>query len=97
MVAIVARDVRTLGPMAASENWQSLAVPEGFRVWTDDYSNIIDPIMRRFRKPWTTRPPGRPAAVQVFLCATSRGMLLGWERKDKIAPRPSTIPPGSRE
>ena len=51
MVAMVTREGRALGPVADSGNWQPLVVPDGFRPWTDDYSNIIDPIMRRFRQP----------------------------------------------
>ena len=51
LVAMVARDRQALGPVADAAGWQPLAVPEGFRTWTDDYSNIIDPIMRRFRQP----------------------------------------------
>lgn len=51
MVALVARDAAALGPAATAPAWRPLAVPEGFRGWTDDYSNIIDPIMRRFRQP----------------------------------------------
>jgi hypothetical protein len=47
----VARDAAALGPAATAPAWRPLAVPEGFRGWTDDYSNIIDPIMRRFRQP----------------------------------------------
>ncbi len=51
MVAMVARDVQAMGPAATAPEWRPLAVPVGFRGWTDDYSNIIDPIMRRFRQP----------------------------------------------
>lgn len=51
MVAMAARDARALGPAGQSPDWRPLAVPAGFRGWTDDYSNIIDPIMRRFRQP----------------------------------------------
>lgn len=51
LLAMVARDARALGPVADAAGWQPLEVPEGFRAWTDDYSNIIDPIMRRFRAP----------------------------------------------
>jgi hypothetical protein len=51
LVAMVARDAHALGPVADAAGWQPLAAPDDFRTWTDDYSNIIDPIMRRFRQP----------------------------------------------
>lgn len=51
IVAMVARDARHLGAVAGSPAWPPLAVPAGFQTWTDDYSNIIDPIMRRLRQP----------------------------------------------
>lgn len=51
IVAMVARDARHLGSIADAPTWPPLAVPNGFQTWTDDYSNIIDPIIRRFRKP----------------------------------------------
>ncbi len=51
LVAMVARDARALGPVADAAGWQPLTAPDDFRTWTDDYSNIIDPIMRRFRQP----------------------------------------------
>lgn len=51
LVAMVARDARHLGSIAGAPAWPPLVVPNGFQTWTDDYSNIIDPIIRRFRKP----------------------------------------------
>jgi protein-L-isoaspartate O-methyltransferase len=51
MVAMVARESPAMGAAGSAAGWQPLVVPEGFRPWTDDYSNIIDPMMRRFRQP----------------------------------------------
>ncbi|MFN3853701.1 MAG: fused MFS/spermidine synthase [Phreatobacter sp.] len=51
MVAMVARESPVMGPVGPAAGWQPLVVPEGFRPWTDDYSNIIDPMIRRFRQP----------------------------------------------
>lgn len=51
MVAMVARESAAMGTAGQATGWQPLALPQGFRTWTDDYSNIIDPMMRRFRQP----------------------------------------------
>ncbi len=40
-----------LGAMGADPRWQRLVVPEGFRAWTDDYSNIVGPMVRQFLSP----------------------------------------------
>ena len=50
-VTMVARRPEHLGPVAADPRWQPLAVPPGFRAWTDDYSNIVGPILRRIVAP----------------------------------------------
>jgi hypothetical protein len=50
-VTMVARRPEHLGPVAADPRWQPLSVPPGFRAWTDDYSNIVGPILRRIVAP----------------------------------------------
>jgi len=37
----IARDARTLAPLASQEGWKSATPQPGARVWTDDYSNLV--------------------------------------------------------
>ena len=37
----MARDARTLAPLASQEGWKSATPQPGARVWTDDYSNLV--------------------------------------------------------
>ncbi len=49
-VAVVARDLPDLGAIAADDTWQRPEIPAGFRVWTDDFSNILDPLIRKLMR-----------------------------------------------
>jgi spermidine synthase len=46
-VAVAARAPADLGTLVASPRWR--AVAPNARTWTDDYSNILDPMLRMFR------------------------------------------------
>lgn len=46
-VAIVARNPAHVGRIASDPAWTRTDVPADFKVWTDDYSNIIDPMRRK--------------------------------------------------
>ena len=46
-VAIVARRPLDVGTIAADPQWSRTAVPADFKVWTDDYSNVLDPLRRK--------------------------------------------------
>lgn len=46
-VAIVARRPADVGTIAADRAWTKTPVPADFRVWTDDYSNVLDPLRRK--------------------------------------------------
>lgn len=50
-VTMVTRRPEHLGQVAGDPRWQPLAAPNGFRAWTDDYSNIVGPILRRIGSP----------------------------------------------
>ena len=46
-VAIVARRPAEVGTIAGDPKWTRTKVPADFRVWSDDYSNILDPLRRK--------------------------------------------------
>lgn len=46
-VAIVARRPADVGIIAGDPKWTKTKVPTDFRVWTDDFSNILDPLRRK--------------------------------------------------
>lgn len=46
-VAIVARRPDDVGTIAGDPAWTRTKVPADFRVWSDDYSNILDPLRRK--------------------------------------------------
>ncbi|HKM88958.1 MAG TPA: fused MFS/spermidine synthase, partial [Xanthobacteraceae bacterium] len=50
-VAIAANSAEDLGDLAVSKNWKLTAPDPSQRVWTDDYSNILSAIIRRFGSP----------------------------------------------
>jgi hypothetical protein len=39
---VIARDKESLGALASDSNWRPLGSDEGMRLWTDDFSNIMD-------------------------------------------------------
>jgi hypothetical protein len=47
-VAIVARRPDDLGALATSERWRRVTPGPRSRAWTDDYSNILAPILRKY-------------------------------------------------
>jgi hypothetical protein len=50
-VAIAANNAEDLGDLAVSKNWKLAAPDPSQRVWTDDYSNILNAIIRRLDRP----------------------------------------------
>lgn len=46
-VAVAARTPAQLGSIANDRRWTKTEVPSDFRVWTDDFSNILDPLRRK--------------------------------------------------
>jgi hypothetical protein len=46
-VAIVARRPADVGKIASDPAWTRTGVPADFRVWSDDFSNILDPLRRK--------------------------------------------------
>ncbi len=50
-IAVVARTTDQLGALAASPRWRAPTSEPGETVWTDDYSNILAPLLRRLRAP----------------------------------------------
>jgi hypothetical protein len=46
-VAIAARRPADIGAIAGDPAWKQAEVPADFRVWTDDFSNILDPLRRK--------------------------------------------------
>lgn len=46
-VAVVARRPADVGSIAGDSRWTKTRVPADFRVWTDDFSNILDPLRRK--------------------------------------------------
>jgi SAM-dependent methyltransferase len=49
-VAAVARRDEDLGPLAQDDAWPVLQPDPGQRVWTDDYSNIVGALLRKWRE-----------------------------------------------
>ena len=47
-VALVARNDADLGPVPADAHWTKLKADPAVRVWTDDYSNIVQVIWRKY-------------------------------------------------
>ncbi len=55
-VAIAANNAADIGDLAASGSWKPTAPDPAQRVWTDDYSNIIGAVARKFSWPdWFAR------------------------------------------
>jgi len=55
-VAIAANNAADIGDLAASASWKLTAPDAAQRVWTDDYSNIIGAVARKFNWPdWFAR------------------------------------------
>lgn len=46
-VAIVARRPQDVGRIAGNAAWTRTKIPADFKVWTDDYSNVLDPLRRK--------------------------------------------------
>lgn len=46
-VAVVARNPAHVGSISRDPEWARTEVPADFRVWTDDFSNILDPLRRK--------------------------------------------------
>lgn len=46
-VAVAARSPGQVGTIAADADWNRTEIPADFRVWTDDFSNILDPLRRK--------------------------------------------------
>lgn len=46
-VAIVARRPQDVGAIAGNPAWARTQIPADFKVWTDDYSNVLDPLRRK--------------------------------------------------
>lgn len=58
IVAVVARSEAALGKLATDGRWDRVRPLPGQRAWTDDYSNIMEPIWRHYvtgDKPFTER------------------------------------------
>lgn len=49
-VVIAARAPEHLGELPRTEGWETLEPTASQRVWTDDYSNVVGAIVRRFRE-----------------------------------------------
>ncbi|WP_291848887.1 fused MFS/spermidine synthase [Bradyrhizobium sp.] len=49
-VVVSAREEADVGKLAGSEQWTMTEAEDGQRVWTDDYSNVLGAVWRRFRK-----------------------------------------------
>lgn len=50
-IAVVARTTDQLGALAASPRWRAPTSAPGETTWTDDYSNILAPLLRKLRAP----------------------------------------------
>jgi hypothetical protein len=46
-VAVVARRAEDLGPISATAHWRVVVPDPSTRTWTDDYSNILAPILKK--------------------------------------------------
>lgn len=46
-VAVAARTPAQLGKIASDPNWTRTQIPADFKIWTDDFSNILDPLRRK--------------------------------------------------
>jgi hypothetical protein len=46
-VAVLARKREDLGSLPERDGWAPIGAPEGVRIWTDDYSNILGAILRK--------------------------------------------------
>ena len=49
-VVISARAEADFGQLLQDEDWTVIEPPEGQRIWTDDYSNVIGAVIRQYRK-----------------------------------------------
>src|SRR5262249_2027421 len=47
-VVISARAEQDFGPLLQDEDWYPIEPPEGQRIWTDDYSNVIGAVIRQY-------------------------------------------------
>ena len=49
-VAVVARSDDDFGPIAKSQFWETQVPDPNQWVWTDDYSNIVGAVLRKFKQ-----------------------------------------------
>jgi hypothetical protein len=49
-VVISARAEQDFGPLLQDEDWTAIEPPDGQRIWTDDYSNVIGAVIRQYRR-----------------------------------------------
>jgi hypothetical protein len=49
-VVVSAREEADVGTLASSEDWALTEADEDQRVWTDDYSNVLGAVWRRWRR-----------------------------------------------
>jgi len=49
-VVVSAREEADVGPLASSEDWALTEADEDQQVWTDDYSNVLGAVWRRWRR-----------------------------------------------
>ena len=49
-VAVLANDRKSLAPLLKLDGWELRRPASGHRVWTDDYSNILGAILRKWRE-----------------------------------------------
>lgn len=61
-VVAIARTREALEPLLASGGWEVSAPPPG-RAWTDDYSNILEPLVQRMTQPLRASPTPAPTLV----------------------------------
>ncbi|MEY9123479.1 hypothetical protein ABIA09_003041 [Bradyrhizobium yuanmingense] len=48
-VVISAREEADIGRLASSKQWEQTEADDRVRVWTDDYSNILGALYRRWK------------------------------------------------
>jgi hypothetical protein len=46
-VAVLARQLADLGDLPDRPGWHAVRPAPGFRIWTDDYSNVLGAILRK--------------------------------------------------
>ena len=63
-VVISAREEADFATLREDDDWIEIEPPDGQRIWTDDYSNVVGAIIRQYRRAHGGAEPEQPEPTQ---------------------------------